>query len=44
MVDGESLCKILKIYDGECTGNLILIFSLNMENIVFNFSKLLVVI
>jgi hypothetical protein len=36
--------KFLKFYDGECAGNLILILDLEMENIVFNLSKHLVVI
>ena len=42
-IDEESLCKILKIYDNECAEILILILSLEMENI-FNLSKHLVVI
>jgi hypothetical protein len=36
--------KFLKVYDGECAGNLILILGLEVENIVFNFSKHLAVI
>jgi hypothetical protein len=36
--------KFLKVYDGECAGNLILIFGLEMENIAFSLSKHLVVI
>jgi hypothetical protein len=33
ILDEESLCKILKVYDSECAGNLILILGLEMENI-----------
>jgi hypothetical protein len=36
--------KFLKVYDGECVGNLILILRLEMENIVFNLRKHLVLI
>ena len=39
----DSLCKILKVYDNECAENLILILSLEMEDI-FNLSKHLAVI
>ena len=41
----KSACvKFLKVYDGECAGNLILILGPEMENIVFNLSKHMVVI
>jgi len=36
--------KFLKVYDGECARNLILILGLEMENNVFNLSKHMVVI
>jgi len=42
ILDEESLCKILKVYDNE--GAEILILSLEMENIAINLSKHLVVI
>ena len=44
VLDEESLCKTSKVYDVELAGNLILILGLEMENIVFNLSKHLVVI
>ena len=40
----KSLCKTLKVYDGESAGNLILILGLELENVVFNLSKHSVVI
>jgi hypothetical protein len=36
--------RFLKAYDDECAGNLILILTLEKENIVFNLSKPLVLI
>jgi len=42
ILDEESLCTILKVYDNE--GAEILIWSLEMENIAINLSKHLVVI
>jgi len=44
ILDEESLCKMLKVYGNEGAENLILILSLEMENILFNLSKHLVVI
>jgi len=44
ILDEESLCKILKVYGNEGAENLILILSLEMENILFNLSKHSVVI
>jgi len=44
ILDEESLCKILKVYDNEGTEILILILSLEIENIAINLSKHLVVI
>lgn len=43
-LDEESLCKILKVCDNDCAGNLMLILGLEMESIVFTLSKHLVVI
>ena len=43
-MEEESLRKISNFCDKDCAGNLILILSLDMENIVFNFSKHLVAI
>ena len=40
----RACAKFFKIYDGECAGNLILILGLEMENILFDLSKHLVVI
>jgi len=42
ILDEDSLCKILKVYDNE--GAEILILSLEMENIAITLSKHLVVI
>ena len=42
ILDEESLCTILKVYDNECAE--ILILSLEVENIAINLSKHLVVI
>jgi hypothetical protein len=36
--------KFLEVHDGECTGNLIFILGLEMENIVFSFSKHFVIL
>jgi len=36
--------KFLKVYDGKCAGNLILILGLEMENTVYKLTKHLVVI
>jgi hypothetical protein len=44
ILDEESLCKFLKVYDNEGAEILILILSLEMENIAINLSKHLVVI
>jgi hypothetical protein len=44
ILDEESLCKILKVFDNEGAEILILILSLEMENIAINLSKQLVVI
>jgi hypothetical protein len=44
ILNEQSLCKILKDYDDESAGNVILILSLEMENNVFKLSKQFVVI
>jgi hypothetical protein len=44
ILDEESLCKILKVYDSEGAEILIIILSLEMENIAINLNKHLFVI